>query len=313
MANTYKPFCVGIYTDAISQLYVPDILAMSTQDNPTMQTEMVAHDYTPRHVALTASTPMQTFSTFALPTILDNLGVIGATISTSTGTGITQYWRKYDANGEPASGSAHRSLVIKGGRIVPKSISCSHQGHATIQVETHPIKTSGAAIVVLSETVALPTVSIASARWTIGSIKLGNVALTGSISVEIDFGNALSSRGQGSDVFDTQIEQSTHSPTITLRGIDPTWFSSSNFGLTGKAVLHANDYIYFRQRSQDDTNFTANATTNHIKVAFNGLGAADQVMQADAQRISENDLRLVLARDSSGNAPIIITTGVAHV
>lgn len=313
MAVTYKPHCVGIYTDAISQLYVPDITTMGISHNPTLTAQIVAQDNSPRFVAHTMSKPVMTFSSFALPTLLDNLGVSGAPISTSTGTGITQYWRKYDSNGEPASGSVNRTFNVKGGWIGPKSISCSHGGDAVMAVDVVTVKTSGAASVVLADNVALPTITVASARWTIGSIKLGNVALTGAISVEIDLGNSVDTRGSGSDAFDAQIEVRTHSPTIKIMGIDPAWFSASNFTITGKALLHANDYIYFRKRSQDDTNFVANGTTEHIKCAFNGLGASDQVLQAEAQRIGETGLQLTLVRDSSGNAPIIITTAVAHV
>lgn len=311
--TTYKPYCLGLRTDTVSQVYFA-VTQMSDQHNPTMKAELVAHDPSPLHVGLYAAKPQMSFESFALATILDAIGITGIPLtSASTGTGATQFWAGYDANGQRLSGSSHRSVAVAQGLIVPKTIRINHQDDARITCEVFPIQKSGTAIQVLSDSASLPTISVAAARWTLGNMKLFNTAFSNQVSVEIDLGNTVQARAVQSNVFDTIIEVSTHAPTIKVTGIDPTWWSSSNFGINGKALSSSTDYIYLRKRSQNDTNFIADATTEHIKIGFNGLAAVDDALAASAQAISQTGLMFTLGRDSSGNAPLIITTGVANV
>lgn len=309
---TYKAHCLTIHPDGVSAVYLPDITSQGVDLKPEMLAEMVAHANTPQHVAMVAVKPQCEFQTFSIAALLAAIGVKGLGIVTATNPGVTLYFRKYDDNGDPASGSVNRSYAIKGGVIVPKSLTCEHGKDAQLTVAIVPVKYSSNATIVVADNAALPTITVASLRWTLGPITVGGIVLTEYSGLEIDFGNNVDTRGSQSDVYDTHIDQRTHAPKITIKGITPSWFAASGaIPIGGAAATHAGDSIYLRKRTQDGTHFVANGTAEHIKFNVGGLVAVDGAAKGEAQRISETSLMLTLATDSSGNQPLVVNTASA--
>lgn len=312
--TVYRPYCLSLNTDAEGAVVnVGDILNMALLQNPDMAADLVAHANTPLHVAMKSIKPVLSGETFAIKTFLDNVATKGGKpIATTSNPGVYAYFQKFDDNGNPVSGSNHRSLLFKGGVLIPKTISIDHQGDARLRFDLVPVKYSSNAIVTIADNAALPTISDGtSVRWTLGPVTIGNVALSEYTGLEIDFGNTVQSRGSQSDVYDTHIEIRTHEPTIRLTGIDPAWFSSSGVPLEGIAAVYATDDIFLRKRTQDEDHFVANGTAEHVKITFNGLAAVDQAIRGEAQRITETSLMIKLAADGSGNNPLTINTASA--
>lgn len=310
--TVYKPYCVQIHNDSTSAVIIPDVMELSDKHDPKFVAEVTGGQITPTHVALVEQKVMSPWSSYALKTVLDQLGVAGLAILATTNPGLSLFWQKFDANGFAVAGSVHRSLTYKGGVIIPKKISVDHGGDAKIECEVVPVKTTGNAVVVDSDTASLPAIAILPGRWTIGGIKINNVALTACTKLEIDFGNNTETKGVDSEIYASRLEQKTHEPQIRIDGIDPTWFSAAKIALGGTTVLTANDYVYLRKRSQDGSSFVPNATAEHIKFALAGMSAIDDSLKGQAQRAGETSLLVKLAKDSSGNAPLIVNTASTH-
>ncbi len=308
----YQPFAVSFYSDAMGSAEIlPDITRMDPKLNPEIAAELVAQTHVPRHVAVRAIKPNVAMETYALATALDRLGVQGLGFEGATNPGVTAYFKKFTDVGDLAAGSVHRSLTYHTGVAVPKRLTVDHQGDAKLEFEIVPIKTSSNAVVIVADNVALPAVTIASARWTLGAVKINNVALSEYSKLEIDFGNTVEVVGSQSDPYATHIEHRKHEPKIKLSGIDPTWFAASPVPLGGAAVLSANDYVYLRKRTQDGAHFVANGTAEHIKFSLAGL-AGIMGNSGEAQRVSETELLVTLAQDASGNNPLIVNTAATH-
>ena len=174
--SVYQPFAMKIHTDADSggAIILPDILNKSSTHNPEFSADLVAHDNVPLFVAVKSQKPVISGETFAVPTFLDNVATKGGKgILTTTNPGIVLYFKKFDDNGDVAAGSVHRSFTITGGVLVPKSMSVDHQGDLRLRWELHPLKNGSNAVIIEADNAALPTVTVASARWTLGGIPQG--------------------------------------------------------------------------------------------------------------------------------------------
>lgn len=310
MATTHKPHSLKIHPDGASAVILPDVLNMALPLNPKIQAEMVASGISPLHAAINEFKPVLSGATFSIATFLDTVGVSGLCITAATNAGAVAYWQRFKACGTPDS-SGHRSQQIKSGLLVPKTLSCDNRGDARITFELIIVKASGANAVIIDDAATLPTITVASARWTLGPCKINNVALADYTSLEIDFGNQVEAMGTASDIYDSRVSMRTHAPTIRLKGIDPTWFGSAGIPIGGAEVSASTDYIYLRKRSRDGDSFVGNATAEHILFTPAGLAGVSEAGRADAQRVSETELLLTLAVDGSGNNPLVIDTTAA--
>lgn len=303
---TYKPHSLTLFPDSlVSAVHVPDIISKGIQLNSEMRGQLVGNSATPNHVNLVGRSPIANMSSFAIATLLDNLGFTGLAINSATNTGIISYWQKFDKNGFAAS-SNHRSYTFRKGVVVPKRLTVSHRDDARLEFDVVPIYDGTNNAIVVADNASLPTISIAAARWTLGPITVGNEALTEYTQLEIDFGNTVETGSSESDIDPTHVAVRTHEPTITISGIDPQWMSSSVFAIGGSVVAQATDAIYLRKRS--GVSFVADGTAEHIKFTPNGIISVAQVAQAEAQRIGTTTLMLKLGIDSSGNAALAVDT-----
>lgn len=310
----YKIHAVEIDVDSFgvaSEVIVPDCMSEGLENNPTLDAAIAAGEISPKHVALVAQSAMGNFSTFALPTAIDATGLKALCIATTTEPGVTYYLQKHDACGDVTSGSIHRSLNVQAGVVVPRRITCDHQGHATIDYDVVIIKESGNDAIVISDTADMPTIASAGNRWTLGPCDVGGVTLSDYTRLEIDLGNTVQTRSTQSDIWDTYVEVRTHAPTITLSGIDPVWFKASGgVPIDGLQCTHANTTIYLRHRTTDGTGFVADGTATHISFTAAGIATVQQPFTGEATRFTETSIRITTLDDTS-NDPIVVDTSVA--
>lgn len=309
--SAYKLHTLKIHNDGSSAVIIRDLLNVELPLNPELMAEVVGHLSTPDHVAYMARKPVLTGSTYDIKGILDAIGVTGLGIVSATNPGVVLALQKHDANGNPASGSVHRTFTLGDGVLVPRTLTCDHQGDYRIEFQMTPITDGTNATVTIADNAALPSVTQAASRWTLGKIVIGGITLTKYTNVSIDFGNNVTARGSQSLVEDTHIEQRTHDPSITISGIDPAWFASGAIPIGGAAVVNATDRIYLRKRTQDDDHFVGDATETHIAFSLAGLAAIDSATRAQAVRISETSLVIRGAMDGSGNMPLVVDTTAA--
>lgn len=310
---TYHGHSVKIFPDELAAaVIVPDITQMDLPMNPEHVAEIVGHRARPAHVAVNSIRPTMGFTTYALEAVLGAIGAAGVSVDSDTDPGIVMYQTLLDAYGAPTAGAVHRSWTMKKGFICPMRIRCDHRGDATIEVMAYPIKKSSNQTIVESDTAALPTVTVASARWTLGPITLGGVTFADYTGLDVDFGYQIDPVGVESNVEDTYIGVRNNAPKVTIRGVDPTWLKATQIPYGGLALTHANSAIYLRKRKQDGTWFNAAGVAVHIKITLAGLTNVAGAATWTASRINENDILCTLAEDSGGTAPLVITTAQTH-
>lgn len=310
---TYRPYAVKIHPDSIvTAIILTDVTSLEDIVDAEFRNEVTAPNISPTHVAMVGRKPMARGSTYDLPGFLDNVGVSGLAIKSATNPGIVTYYQKFDDQGPPTGGSVNRSLSYGDGLLVPKTLRVDHQGDVKLDWELYAIgDTDANAPVTIADDVALPTITQTPNRWTLGGITLSSIALTKYRSLEIDFGNEVQVDGTQSAVDPTYISVRTHSPKITITGIDPTWFAAAGVPIGGLAVVNSTSSIYLRKRAQTGINFVANGTAEHIKIVPAGLAGITKAAGAEMQRVSETTIVIQGAKDSSGNAPIVLTTATA--
>lgn len=304
----YRPYAVKIHPDSLSAVILADLLSLNDELQHETRAEVTAPNTVPTHVSHVARKPMVSGAMFALEQFVDNVGVFGLPIKSVTNPGVVSYYQQFDDQGGAVSGSFHRSLTYGNGLLIPKSLRVDHQGDARLEFELHVIGDGTNAPVAISDTAALPSITEAPARWTLGPVTLGGASFSRYKSLELDFGLDVQVNGSQSALDPTYLEVRTASPKITLTGVDPAWFASGKVTAGGLVVANATDTIYLRKRSQDASHFVANGSAGHIKIVPAGLAGVGKSAGAEMQRVSETTIVITCAKDSSGNAPIVITT-----
>lgn len=309
----YTLHTVKIHPDSASAVIIRDLLSAQLQLAPNVVAEVTAANITPDHVAMHGQQQRLTFDTYDVPGVLDAIGVTGLGITGATNPGVVLYLQKFDQTGGATSGSVARTYTAGTGLLVPKSMSCEHGGDLKITSELAILWDRTNNPIVLAENGALPSITQTPGRWTLGPITIAGNVLGQYTNVAVDFGNQVTTRGIGSDVYDTVVEQKTHAPKITITGIDPLWFKASGgIPIGGAVVANGTDSIVFRKRAQTGSHFVSNATSAHIKLTLAGFAAIDGAAQLQAQRIDETTIQITGAKDSSGNMPIVLSTASSY-
>jgi hypothetical protein len=312
----YKLHCVQIDIDDYgvgAEKNIPDCTSAGLSNNPQLEAIITAGNTMPYHAALIAQRVAGSFSTLAVAAAIDAIGLDPLPIDTDTEPGVTFYLAQYEASGILKTGGAHRSLLVSGGAVVPRRLTCTHQGHATLDVDVIVVKESANNAIVLADTASLPTVTGAGLRWTLGKVKIGNITLSDYTSVEIDFGNTVTTRGTQSAVWDTYVEVLTHAPSITVRGIDPAWFKESGgIPIAGLSCTHANTVVYFKKRDPTGAGFVADGTAEHISFTACGVATVSDAFQAQSQMLTDTSITVQCRHDGT-NTPIVCDTTAAIV
>lgn len=308
--SVYRPHSLKIHPDGVSAVILTDILSLEDVVNAEMRAEVTAPNVSPTHVAMFKRSPGVRGATYDLPGFLDSVGVTGLAILGATNPGVVSYHQQFADTGPAVSGSYHRSFTYSTGFLFPRMLRVDHQNDARLEFEMVALtdSTGATAPVTIGDTAALPSISQAPNRWTLGPITIGGSALSKYTSLEIDFGNNVETGGVASYLDPTHLAARTHSPKITISGIDPSWFSGSAIPIGGVVAANATDKIFLRKRAQTASNFVGNGTAGHIKIVPAGLGGITTGARAEMQRLDETTLVITCAKDSSGNAPIVVTT-----
>lgn len=268
-----------------------------------------------RILAMVAQNPRITFSTEHIATALGACGLAGVDMNTSA---LTLYAQKAAAGGSRAAGSVHNSYNVDYGILVPRRLTCDHQGDAALNYEALIAYDGLVDPIVLSGSAALPAASTTKERFSIGTVKIGAVTLAEVKSIEIDFGITAVQESSDSDVWPSFAYIQQTQPTITLRGISADWFNAAAVPIGGLSGSHANTIIYLRKRLDGGASwgagqsfgYVANASAVHIKFTAAGLVYVDDGFSANNNTPGEVSLVMPLQYDGS-NAPLTIDVASA--
>lgn len=297
-----------LYAADANGTYIGGITQQNLTANSTIAALMGSGEYQPKFLALIGQTPTGSFTTLAVKAALDLLGQLGWAI---TGDGFNFYGYKHAEGGTRAGAGSHKKYAMAEGLLVPRTLTCDHQGDATIQVDV-AITWDGSANnpIVVTQNVSVPGGVTDLIRFTLGPVTIGGVALTQIRSVTIDFGLSAPPEGADSDLWATYVSIVRAQPMIRLRGIDVDWFKATGaIPLTGKPAAHADTTIYLRKRALGAT-FVANGTAEHIKITAAGLAHIDPLFDAGGGTPAETGLTLETRHDGTNNPLVIDTAAV---
>lgn len=265
-----------------------------------------------RFQALYSVKPMFEFSSLNVAAALDLCGLTGTRIT--SGATLRMYCQKQQQGGSRASGSVHRLIEVNEGLLIPRRITCEHQGDAQIDYDVLAIYDGANDPVTVSDSAALGTNPGDAERFTIGEVTLawsgGSMALSEIKRLEIDFGVQAETVGADSEIYDTNVRIMEINPRITFTGIDIEWFKSANIPIGGRSVIHSGTEIVFRKRALGGT-FVSALSNEHIGMTAAGLATVEQMFDASGNALDEASLSLPLRFDGT-NAPLVIDTTYAY-
>lgn len=263
----------------------------------------------PRIKAISGQRPGATWDSVALAEVLNAVPILGVNIS--AGAGLVMYAQQHEKGGTRTTGATQKSYTINDGMAVLTSLSCDHQGNATVSCEAVAEWDGTAAEpLIINDAVALPVYGGTSERFSIAQMTLGGVALDGSQSLEIDFGVQLASEGADSDLWPTHVSIDGINSVIRIRGISLDWFSDAGIPLIGRPGVIADTEIYLQKRKAGST-YVDHTTPEHIYIQAQGLVHVTQGMDgAEGGQAAECAVELQTSYDGI-NVPVIINTASA--
>lgn len=264
-------------------------------------------DVYPQLASIKAQKPSASFTTKALKAALDGIGLAALDIG-GLATGLTFFGQAHDDGGTRKTGANHRQYLIKEGIIFPSRLSAAHQDDATLGYDVAITYDGTNNPVAESDAASLPTAQTDIVRFTLGKVTIGGILLPQVRGVDLSFGFDVQTEGADSDVWDTFASIRTVRPTLTVRGIDPTWLKSSNIPFAGKAGVQADTIFYLKKRAQGGT-YVADGTAEHIKVACTGVANVQTAFSGSGTDIAECDLLLTMRAE--GGVPLVINTASA--
>lgn len=286
---------------------VGGIRNISLRSGSDVRADRTGGDIYPRYIALYSQKPVCTFRCACLADILAQCGLTGLAIDNN---GVSIYAQEFEEGATVKAGANHRRFLIQEGIIVPRRLTCDHQGDAEIEYDILPTYDGTNDPVIESDTNALPTAPADDERFTIGAFTIESVVCGQLSKIEIDFGVQAQLASADSDRWDTHASIRAIEPVITLTGTDLQWLKAANIPRTGKAVTHAATKMYLRKRSTGATGFLADVTAEHIKFTAAGMAVIEGIFEDNDDEPSAITLTLTTNYDGS-NAPLTINTASA--
>lgn len=309
--SIFVPHSVNFHVDSASAILIGGI----TSENAGIATEINSEEVAGSPYALNSTVKSQKptigFSTRDLKKAIDICGLIGASIKGATNPGL-ELWLAQIADGVVMSGTNHKKLQMRNGRLVIRRLSASHQDDAQVDLEAMSIfDGTNAPLIPSTASLALPGVPADPARHTLKDVTFGGVSITGIQSVDIDFGLTIDMLSYASEVYDMALLLSKIQPSITIRTLHPNQFLPTGaVPLAGLAGTHANTTIRLRKRATGATPFVADATAEHIVITTAGLLTCETPFQSSAFKRGEITYKITTRFDGT-NVPLIFNTASA--
>jgi len=265
----------------------------------TIRKEATSGELQSRIQSIVAQKASPTFTTLDISTALTACGSLGLLL-TSVGTPVAlAMYAAAKAQGAAIAANGHKSYTYNNGLLIPKTLSCSHQGDAQLSYAALPIYDGVNGIVVVGENATLPTIA-GDNRWTIKSVSLGGAtigAIGQAVNVSIDFGIQAASEGALSDIYDSRTFISAIEPTITVT-------STAIPALA--ALLGASGAASIILRKRVDGGTFATGAGSELTLAGTGLATFTKPFGASGNQRGEMSIQAHLKFDGT-NAPITAT------
>jgi hypothetical protein len=303
----------GLWAVKMGSTWIGGINRTSASLNLDVRQEPTSGDVYSRFQSIYSIKPMASFATRNLVTALDNVGLSGEQIT--SGNTLLLYGQQQLEGGSRTTGANHRIYTINEGLIVPRRLTCEHQGDAELMYEVLTTYDGTNNPITVADSQNLGTHPGDTERFTIGEVVLTDVDANAFTfdhirKVEIDFGIQAETIGSDSDIYDTFARIVEIQPSVTITGINLHWFGSSLLTILGENIRHSGTNIVFQKRAAGAT-FVAGATQEHVGFTCAGLAHMDQILEAQGNGLHEVVLKIPLRYDGT-NAPLVVDTTFAY-
>lgn len=297
---SYQLNSIYIDTDAVAATTIGGIVRQTINTGVEIVKDNSSGSLYPEAAYVASAAPSASFTTTHCEELFLAAGIRSMCITSSVNSGVHLWARKLLCSGIAGS-SSHEQYTFLNGVLVPTSMTCDHQGNASIDAQILGVASGANAALTIasSQTISASTV-VNTERWTLYSASIAGTAISGIKGCSVNFGNTPVIESADGDTSPTFAAVQETAPTIQLRGIDPVGWWSASGGLSGVACTHANTVLYLKQRG------VVVGTDAHIKLTLNGLAYSQQVFDASGNATGETDFNIEGTEDSSGNAPLIM-------
>lgn len=312
----YRQNPIRIHVDSMeTEKMLRGITRQNVRTGVDFRAEALSGEVYACHGAIYSIKPMASFATQHVASALSTCAQTGLRITSASKPGVTFFQQQQQEGGTVTSGSTHRSVTIREGLLLPRRLTCSHQGDAEIDYEALATFDGTNAPLVIGENGSLPSATEECERFSLGPIILGNeedepVTISQVTQLDVDFGIQAETVGADSEIYDRMSRIVEIMPFITVQGIDPKWFSSTKIPLEGMRIEHSDTSIVLRKRLNKST-FYDGTESEHILLTASGCVYVDTVLDASGSQVTSCNLRMPLTFDGT-NTPIAITLNHAY-
>lgn len=263
-----------------------------------------------RFASIVAQAPKLLFSTLNIAAALDIVGVMGHIVGAvdQVPNLLSAYYQQFAPGASRMATSVNQRCDITAGIIVPRTLSVSGNGDATLSYEAFAIFDGTNIPLIVTPDVALPAVADAE-RFAIGPVTLESIPIPQVTGIDIDFGLSVIALTDGGEIYPTMACIQTVAPKITIKGIDPDWLADAVIPLLGLPITQANTTIFLRKRLFGQT-FVLDETAEHVSFTAGGIAHIEEAVGGSGQDPATCSLVVTPIWDGT-NDVIVVDTSVA--
>ena len=212
----------------------------------------------PTFMAVTGQSPLLSFDTLHIATLLGNVGISGYNFAEDIDEpGVVFYFKKRALGGIFAAGAVHDSLTMANGLMAWNNISAQHRGGpAVASVVVYPIWDGTNAPLAIATSKAIATAASVSESFRLGSCYFNGTEIEGVMSLDISLGLDIRTEGDGGQQYDDHVGIYARNPAITITSKD-VHLLQSLITVGGLAQSDTDSIVYLcNNGSGDDISFS---------------------------------------------------------
>lgn len=270
--------------------------------NMGRQIQSVGGMIDPSFIAVTDSAPTMSFTTHAIAMALTAIGIDGA-VATTEAPFVGSLIKRLDG-GAFAAGGSHMTCTAAKALIVPKTLTASLKGLASLSYDAYLWSADGSTSpIVISVTASLAEDTDLDEAFGLGTVKINTTAIEVS-SLTIDFGLTVDQTNHSGLLYPTHCGIVSRQPSITLSAVDPTMLNT----LTQSGAAITSVVAYLRKYQKHNITY-ANTDTQHISFTVGAGNVGNDSFSASHPQNATNEITIIPAKGT--NAVIVVATGVA--
>lgn len=228
----------------------------------TLVVENAGGQYDPSFAAVSQTMPMATASVTDIATAIANIALAGfAFPQTTVYTTVDVFFTQMAESGLRTSSTTHTRCRMAKGLVVPRSLTASQGGVASLGIEIHALYDGSNVPMVFADNIALPHTPTIGELFTLGKVMINGTQLDGVQSWTFDFGLTVEKVLANGELYPTGAYITRRAPKFEIRTKKVP--SLTTFGLNGTAQGSTDSVIYL-QKLEKNANILATATEEHI-------------------------------------------------